>query len=412
VADVSGYARFRKHLKMIKAGVNVYQFLTSQTCLIALARVYSIKRQQLFPGGRCIAMRQSLIPLAALAILTFVTSSRATELIVNGDFSNLGPGDGSIPGWTRSDSTGPSGSYLPVTTTILAVNAPVGGNPISDPIVICGRADSNSGGNETSALQQDIAIPPNAIPATLTLYYQWRTASSPIALNLEYASGKLGSLELFTEKNIPTPVGGGSIPTPTPGWRKVDKYLDQATMANLAGTTQSLILQAKDDIIPDYNYLLVDSITLDVITATITPTPTITLTPTPTPTATITKTITETATISATATITPTQTQTVTLTPWAAAFGEDYVYPNPASGDEVVFLYSLAQAADIRIDVYNLRGQASARLEDKNKPAGRNLRTSWDISQVAPGIYLYRLTFITGQGRTETRGFKRLVVQK
>jgi hypothetical protein len=160
------------------------------------------------------------------------------------------------------------------------------------------------------------------------------------------------------------------------------------------------------------NYMLVDNVALWCYTATKTVTPTYTATPTITKTATISPTITVTSTITPTLTITPTITQTLTNTPWVVKGGDVTVYPNPANGGQMNFLYSPAAASHVKIDVYNLAGLKVAHLEDTNKAGAANQVTTWKIANVAPGVYLYQLTLEDINGISTTSKMKKLVITK
>jgi hypothetical protein len=133
-------------------------------------------------------------------------------------------------------------------------------------------------------------------------------------------------------------------------------------------------------------------------TATITPTSTqsatYTVTPTHTPTSTITPTITYTPTITITPSITPTVTitPTLTITPTNSLAQVDLTnakvlpFPNPADGT-MKFLMHLEEAAEVKVTVYNMGGEAVARIEAQ-LPAGRGQVVTWDCRQAANGIYL------------------------
>ena len=64
-------------------------------------------------------------------------------------------------------------------------------------------------------------------------------------------------------------------------------------------------------------------------------------------------------------------------------------YPNPFN-PETTIEYSLPTSADVSLIVYNLLGEEIARLIYERKPAGSHT-IEWDASNVASGIYLYRL---------------------
>jgi len=64
-------------------------------------------------------------------------------------------------------------------------------------------------------------------------------------------------------------------------------------------------------------------------------------------------------------------------------------YPNPFNPGTVIE-FALPQPSDITLVIYNLRGEEVRRLIEGQKPAG-NYQVTWDASNVASGIYFYRL---------------------
>ena len=64
-------------------------------------------------------------------------------------------------------------------------------------------------------------------------------------------------------------------------------------------------------------------------------------------------------------------------------------YPNPFNPVTTIS-YSLPLQSDVSLIVYNLIGQEVARLVSEIQPAGHH-RITWDASDMASGIYLYRL---------------------
>ena len=64
-------------------------------------------------------------------------------------------------------------------------------------------------------------------------------------------------------------------------------------------------------------------------------------------------------------------------------------YPNPFN-PETVIEYTLPIRSDVKLTIYNLRGEEVALLIDGTMPAG-NHQVSWDASGFASGIYFYRL---------------------
>ena len=64
-------------------------------------------------------------------------------------------------------------------------------------------------------------------------------------------------------------------------------------------------------------------------------------------------------------------------------------FPNPTSGASTV-QFQVARAADVRIDVYDVRGRLVQTLADQRYTAGEH-DVRWDASGLASGTYLYRL---------------------
>ena len=64
-------------------------------------------------------------------------------------------------------------------------------------------------------------------------------------------------------------------------------------------------------------------------------------------------------------------------------------YPNPFN-PETVISYSIPKTEEVSLVVYNLIGEEIARLIDESKHSG-NYTVEWNASNVASGIYFYRL---------------------
>ncbi|MBN1595841.1 T9SS type A sorting domain-containing protein [candidate division FCPU426 bacterium] len=86
--------------------------------------------------------------------------------------------------------------------------------------------------------------------------------------------------------------------------------------------------------------------------------------------------------------------------------GKVMIYPNPC-GNIVYFAYVLYSQAKINIDLFNMSGERVARIrEDRKGGLGQSLVTTWDCSQVTPGIYLARIVIRDNEGElviAETR---------
>jgi len=150
-------------------------------------------------------------------------------------------------------------------------------------------------------------------------------------------------------------------------------------------------------------------------TTTHTATPSLTYTRTPMNTATSTwtdsPTISPTATITSSATLTPTRlntltpsptpttTPTLTLTPVPLVGAQGVrVYPNPARGS-VTIAYAVSGQVQVFLDIYNMNAERVAHsVEQQDGGAGQVLRTVWNASDCAPGVYLARVQIKDARG--------------
>ena len=71
------------------------------------------------------------------------------------------------------------------------------------------------------------------------------------------------------------------------------------------------------------------------------------------------------------------------------AFLLDPSFPNPTSAASTV-QFHVARAADVRLDVYDVRGRLVETLVDRREAPGTH-GVTWDTSRLAAGTYLYRL---------------------
>ncbi len=249
-----------------------------------------------------------------------------------------------------------------------------------------------------SRMYQDVIMPLNCTTANLSLYYRpYSTGPGGTTFNYQECTFWVGG---NSQTAFILNANSSSFTHYTTSWKQY------------SGQTVRLLFSVQDDGGGDPVVLWVDDVSLNCITATPTWTPTLTRTPTITRTRTATPTITLTATISPTPTISATITPTVTVTPVLVAPGRAVVFPNPAGGDTVNFQYTLEHPAKVTIDVFNLMGFRVAHLEDPGRPAGGNQVTTWDIRNVAPGVYFYRLALEAPDGRRTEFERKKIVIAR
>jgi hypothetical protein len=134
--------------------------------------------------------------------------------------------------------------------------------------------------------------------------------------------------------------------------------------------------------------------------------------PTATPTLSNTPTVTTTPTLFAT--MTPTFSPTplpATPTPTLPVpVGRPYVFPNPAPGPRVNFVYQMAEAGTVWIGVYNAWGDRVDALTE-SQPAGTH-SSALDVSPLAPGHYFYQVILTYGSGRRDKFDPQVLAVEK
>ncbi|MCK4312373.1 MAG: T9SS type A sorting domain-containing protein, partial [Candidatus Cloacimonetes bacterium] len=64
-------------------------------------------------------------------------------------------------------------------------------------------------------------------------------------------------------------------------------------------------------------------------------------------------------------------------------------YPNPFN-PKTIISYSLPKASNVKIMIYNIKGQLVETLVDAQKPAGSHT-VDWNVEDMSSGIYFYKL---------------------
>lgn len=72
-------------------------------------------------------------------------------------------------------------------------------------------------------------------------------------------------------------------------------------------------------------------------------------------------------------------------------------YPNPFNPTTTIS-YSLPQAMQVRIEIFNLLGQRVTTLVDGTQKAGLQ-NVTWDAGRVASGTYFYRIVAEAANGQ-------------
>jgi hypothetical protein len=81
------------------------------------------------------------------------------------------------------------------------------------------------------------------------------------------------------------------------------------------------------------------------------------------------------------------------------------VYPNPAV-DQATFVFKAAESGKTMIEIYDLAGARIAMIYSNVVEAGAEYRTTYDASNLATGVYMYRMT----NGSTSEMG--RMIINK
>lgn len=85
-------------------------------------------------------------------------------------------------------------------------------------------------------------------------------------------------------------------------------------------------------------------------------------------------------------------------------------YPAPAAGPDLWFYFNLEGPAQVEIQIYDVVGNRMTRLLKENAMSGPQ-RLHWDIRDVAPGVYLFRMRTEGAQGHHDS-GLRQLVIVK
>ncbi len=79
-----------------------------------------------------------------------------------------------------------------------------------------------------------------------------------------------------------------------------------------------------------------------------------------------------------------------------------YAWPNPAvRTDKVYFKFKTGNDCDVFVDVYNTAGEWIAHLEKAGNSAGIVSQIEWNISDIASGVYIFRLRAKSANGDME-----------
>ena len=325
-----------------------------------------------------------------IGFLTAAISFLPTELISAAwqDGSNIitnGSFDSDLSGW----ALGSSGYGTTPTAVSNTFNAAALAAQVGD-----GDDSFHTGFDNESWMEWTAALPAYCTAASFTAYCAF-FSSIPNQPNFQYQEGIL-----YDQANQPIPINPTGTPTPflfhhdvnNMTWSKYERSLIE-----YSGQNVRIYFHVHDDGGTDPVMLYVDDVSIWCITATPTITPTVTPTATVSATLTVTPTITPTHTITPTRTTTPTVTPSATHTPRALPMGKAVVYPNPSTGDTVYFAYRVDAVVNITVDIFNLRGFKVAHLEDQNMPAAGV--TSWNVRDVAPGVYFYHMVLTGLDGR-------------
>ena len=94
-----------------------------------------------------------------------------------------------------------------------------------------------------------------------------------------------------------------------------------------------------------------------------------------------------------------------------------YAWPNPVKQNRVFFHFYVNQNAEITVDIFNLEGKRVAEIRGQGeggKPP--HLQTSnglsWNVSNVASDIYLFRLTARSTETADEKSVIKKFAIVK
>ena len=84
-------------------------------------------------------------------------------------------------------------------------------------------------------------------------------------------------------------------------------------------------------------------------------------------------------------------------------------YPNPFNPVTTI-RYELPEPAHVTLRVYDALGREAATLVNQQETAGQH-SVQYDAGSLASGVYLYRITFESGSGGTQTKTLKFILLK-
>ncbi|MCP4231245.1 MAG: T9SS type A sorting domain-containing protein, partial [bacterium] len=79
-----------------------------------------------------------------------------------------------------------------------------------------------------------------------------------------------------------------------------------------------------------------------------------------------------------------------------------FAFPNPVVGSECEFYFSLADAAEVTVEIYDLKGRLVDTVSGYGDASTHQESVAWDVTGVAPGVYTYRISARTAAGVSDS----------